>query len=84
MAARLRSGYYRQPEALASDVTLIARNAAMFNGEEGELAEDAAALASYLGAVLAGQARSPSSACLPALLCVRAGAAAAVAAAARC
>lgn len=56
VAARLRSGYYRQAEALASDVAAIAGNAAMFNGEDSELAEDAAALAAYLGAVLAGQA----------------------------
>ncbi|PSC70372.1 WD40 YVTN repeat-like-containing domain,Bromodomain isoform [Micractinium conductrix] len=52
---RLRAGYYRQPAALAGDIATIASNAAAFNGEDSEIAEDAAALAGYLTAVLQGQ-----------------------------
>lgn len=57
VSARLRSSYYRQPEALAADVATIAANAAAFNGEDSELAEDGSALAGFLTAVLAGQVR---------------------------
>lgn len=52
---RLRSGYYRQPAALACDIATIASNAAAFNGADSELADDAAALAAYLTLVLQGQ-----------------------------
>lgn len=47
----------QQPEALASDLSTIASNAVAFNGERDVIAEDAAALAAYLSAVLAGQVR---------------------------
>lgn len=55
---RLRARYYRQPEALASDIETIASNAAAFNGEDSELAADAQALAEYLTLVLRGQVRA--------------------------
>lgn len=51
-----------QPEALASDLATIASNAVAFNGEGDAIAEDAAALAAYLSAVLAGQVRRRSGA----------------------
>ena len=57
VGARLASGYYRQPEAVQSDLATIAANAATFNGSADALAEDAAALAAYLTAVLHGQVR---------------------------
>lgn len=57
VSARLLSGFYRQPEALASDLATIAANAEAFNGEGSELAEDGAALAAYLTAVLQGRVR---------------------------
>lgn len=52
---RLRSGYYRQPAALACDIATIASNASTFNGADSELADDAAALAAYLTLSLQGQ-----------------------------
>jgi hypothetical protein len=55
VGARLQSGFYRQPAALAADLATIAANAVEFNGEGNLVAEDAAALAAYLGAVLEGQ-----------------------------
>ncbi|KAL4448446.1 hypothetical protein ABPG75_005665 [Micractinium tetrahymenae] len=55
LSDRLRSGYYRQPAALACDIATIASNAATFNGADSELADDAAALAQYLTLVLQGQ-----------------------------
>ena len=45
-----------KPCSPCSDIATIATNALAFNGE-GELAEDAAALAAYLTAVLQGQVR---------------------------
>jgi hypothetical protein len=57
LEARLSAQYYRQPAALASDIATIASNACTFNGDDSELAEDAAALAAYLTAVLQGQVR---------------------------
>jgi hypothetical protein len=57
VSARLLSGFYRQPEALASDLATIAANAEAFNGEGSELAEDGAALAAYLTTVLQGRVR---------------------------
>ena len=56
--ARLRCGYYRQPPALAADITTVAANAATFNGADSPLAEDAQALAEYLMAVLQGRVRA--------------------------
>lgn len=55
LASRLRHNYYRQPAALASDIATIASNAIAFNGEDSEIAEDAAALAQYLTLVLHGE-----------------------------
>lgn len=40
-----------------SDIATISANACAFNGEDSEIAEDAAALAAYLTAVLQGQVR---------------------------
>ena len=55
---RLRCGFYRQPDALAGDLATLAANAAEFTGQGGELAEDAAALAAFVGEVLAGRVSS--------------------------
>lgn len=36
--ARIKSGYYRQPQALEHDARTIASNAALFNGHGSEVA----------------------------------------------
>lgn len=38
---RLSSRFYRQPPAVAQDLRLIAENAAMFNGADSAIAQDA-------------------------------------------
>ena len=53
VAARLASGWYRSPAALASDVRLIAANAATFNDPASSIARDGGALAAHLVSTLA-------------------------------
>lgn len=41
MEARLSSPFYRQPAAVAQDLQLLVDNAAMFNGADSIIAQDA-------------------------------------------
>ncbi len=39
LLARVKSGYYRQPQALEHDARTIASNAVLFNGQGSEVAQ---------------------------------------------
>jgi len=56
ISARLQGNYYRRISAIKDDMSLIAKNAAEFNGDDSDIVEDAKRLVQYLSSVLDGTA----------------------------
>ena len=56
ISARLQGNYYRRTSALKDDISLIAKNAAEFNGDDSDIVDDAKQLVQYLSSVLDGSA----------------------------
>lgn len=56
ISARLQGNYYRRVAAVKDDISLLAKNAADFNGDDSDIVDDAKSLVNYLSSVLDGTA----------------------------